>query len=364
MKKMFAFLLTLMLTAAMLTSALAYDPVRPANGQPAITHTLTLTSETMDSLAYDIEYSFTVGAAEVVQPAAVQNVSLAVTGVPSIANIKYTSADDFSADNKSCTKTLQIDWSKVSIMEPGVYRWPVTKSVACDDPQENPSNEKSSTYLFAYVTFNNNQLQVESVGLTADSELNDSSSKGDFADNYPINTLDLSVSKTVTGNQGSREQYFKFTINLTAPAEITETYTITGITESVPATAYHEAKTNPTSVKLENGKATIELWMKHGQEAKITGLLYGTAYSIVESENTGYTVTSEITGDTTGITANGATASDTSLQADARVAFTNNRESTVPTGIALENGAPIYGLLLAMGLAIVMFIGKRREEAA
>lgn len=364
MKKLFALLMALVLTAAMMTSAMAYTAVKPTNGQPAITHTLTLTSDGMTSLAYDIEYSFAVGAAEVVQPEGVTNVSKAVTGAPTIANIKYTPEDTFSADNKTCTKELQIDWSGVSIMEPGVYRWPVTKSFTDTDKVDDPSNEKPGTYLFAYVIDNNGQLQVETVGLTTAKELDATGDKGDFKDTYPINTLDLSVSKTVTGNQGSREQYFKFTISMNAPAAVDATYPITGIDVQVPATAYHTAKTNPTSVTLEDGKATVELWLKHNQTAKIVGLLYGTSYTIVESENAGYTVTSVITGDSADITEDGATAGDTSLQADSTVAFTNNKEATVPTGIVLESSAPVFGILLAMGLMIVMFIGKRREEAA
>ena len=364
MKKLFALLLALVLMVAMMTSALAYTAVKPTNDQPAITHTLTLTSDDMTSLAYDIEYRFVVGDAEIVQPSGVSTQSLAVTGKPSIAPIEYTSTDRFSADNKSCTKPLEINWSGVSIMEPGAYRWPVTKSVECKDTNGEPSNSKNETYLFAFVTDNNGQLQVESVFLTTDSELNDKASKGNFADNYPIKTLDLSISKKVTGNLGSKEQYFKFSVTLKAPTQVNTTYLITGIDESVPITAYHDAKTNPTSVTLVNSEASVELWLKHGQTAKIAGLLYGTSYTIVESENKGYIVSSVITGDTTEATANGATASDTSLQNDTTVAFTNNKEATVPTGIVLESGAPIYGLLLAVGLVVVLFISKRKEKKA
>ena len=363
MKKLFALLMALVLTAAMMTSAMAYDAVKPTNGQPAITHTLELTSDEMDKLAYDIEYSFAVGSPEVIQPAGVGNVSKAVTGSPTIANIKYGMDDVFSAENKSCTKELQIDWSGVSITEPGVYRWTVTKSVTDTDATYDPSNEKDVTYLFAYVIDNNGQLSVDTDGLTTAAALDSAAGKGNFEDNYPINTLDLSVSKTVTGNQGSKDQYFKFTIALTAPASITGSYPITGIDTEVPETAYHGVKTNPKSITMENGQATVEIWMKHSQTAKIDGLLYGTAYNITESENAGYEVSSVITGDTAGTTVEGANAGDTSLQVDSLVAFTNNKEATVPTGIVLESGAPIFGLLLAMGLMIVMFIGKRKEEA-
>ena len=56
MKKLFALLMALFLTAAMMTSAMAYTAVTPNNNQPTITHTLELTNDEMDSLAYDIEY--------------------------------------------------------------------------------------------------------------------------------------------------------------------------------------------------------------------------------------------------------------------------------------------------------------------
>ena len=245
-----------------------------------------------------------------------------------------------------------------------MYCWPVTKSVTDTDQAGDPSNEKPTTYLFAYVINNNDQIQVESVFLTTDSELNDNAGKGNFADNYPIKTLDLSISKKVTGNLGSKEQYFKFSVTLQAPTQVNTKYLIEGIDERVPITAYHDAKTNPTSVTLVNSEASVELWLKHGQTAKISGLLYGTSYTIVESENAGYDVESEITGDTTETQAEDATVSDNSLQADTTVTFTNNKVATVPTGIVLESGAPIYGLLLAVGLAVVLFISTRKEKKA
>ena len=200
------------------------------------------------------------------------------------------------------------------------------------------------------------------MGLATDAELKNKNSS--FTDNYPINTLELSISKTVTGNQGSREQYFKYTVDLGAPGKVNGTYEIKGITVDVPKTAYNAAVKNPTSVTFEDSKAQVSFWMKHGEAAKIADLLYGTEYTIVESENAGYEVTSVTTGDTLVKESGAATVSDTSLEVNTTVAFTNNKEATVPTGIVLESGAPIYGLLLAMDLAVVMFIGKRKEEDA
>lgn len=366
MKKLFALLMALVLTAAMMTSAMAYDAVRPTKEQLSIPHTLKLSSAEMTNLPYNITYSFTVGDPVIVQPEGVVNASEAVSGKPVISNVVYTPEDKFSTDNKTCQKELEIDWTGVNIKEPGLYRWELTKSVVkSDDDQDSantPSNANEKTYLYAFVEVNNVGLQVSAVGLATDEELKDKNSS--FTDNYPINTLELSISKTVTGNQGSREQYFKYTVDLGAPGKLNGTYDIKGITVDVPKTAYNAAVKNPTSVTFEDGKAQVSFWMKHGEVAKIAGLLYGTEYTIVESENVGYEVTSVTTGDTTVKEYGAATVSDTSLEVNTTVAFTNNKEATVPTGIVLESGAPIYGLLLAMGLAVVMFIGKRKEEAA
>ena len=365
MKKTFSLLAALMLIVMLLpVTAMAYEATQPNNDLPTVSHTLTLTEDDMDSLAHEITYKFTVGDVEIVQPTNIEaaNIAQAVTGAPSITDIKYSSDDTFDA-NKSCTKNLQINWSGVSIKEPGVYRWPVTKSSNDSDQFEDPTNEKPETYLFAYVVDNGGTLKVEGYGLTTNSALNDASGKGNFNDKYPINTVELKVRKEVNGTLGSKDQYFKFTVTLKVPTSVPMSYTITGIDKVVPATAYHDAKGNVTSFTLDTeGKANIDIWLKHDQTAVIEGLLYGTEYTIVESENTGYAVTSAITGDTTGTNAEGATVSDSSLQIDSKVTFTNTKNATVPTGIDLESGAPIYGMLLAMGLAIVMFIGKRKEE--
>lgn len=362
MKKLFASLMALAMMVSMMTGAMAasaYNPVTPTANTPAITHTLTLSEDSMTKLDYTINYTFAVTpGATVVQPTDVVNVSHAVTGNPSIAGISFGPDDTFDT-NRNCTKTLTIDWSNVSIKEPGVYRWEVKKSVSDNDPDFEATNLKGTLYLFVYAKDNGGTLVIESVGLTTAIGLNDAQAKGDLADNYPAKTLDLSITKNVTGDQGSKDQYFKFTLTMTAPAGAnSNTYTITGIDEDVPETAYHGAKTNVTSITVNGGTQTsVDLWMKHGQTAKITNLVYGTSYTIVESENTGYTVTSAVTGDTA--VTNGATVTDTSLQATSVVAYTNEKNATVPTGVIPMSGAPIMMMLAA---AVMMMINKRKAK--
>ena len=74
-------------------------------------------------------------------------------------------------------------------------------------------------------------------------------------------------------------------------------------------------------------------------------------------------MTSAITGDTADATANGATASDTALTASTTVAFTNDKQAVVPTGVVLNTSAPLMGLLLAAALLLMINAGKRKFEA-
>ena len=365
MKKLVALLTTMMLLCAMLPTAMAasaYTEQTPTTQQiPTVKHSLTLTESDMTSLPYDITYTFTVGDdVTVMQPTDIVNTKLAVEGTPAIAPVTYTSGSTFT--NKVSTQDLSIDWSKVKIKEPGVYRWTVTKKVEDTDPVGNPTNNSATLYLFAYATDNSGTLVISGVGLTHDANL--TAAKGDLSDSYPVQTLNLTLSKTVTGNQGSKDQYFKFTVNLNSPAgSADQTYEITGHDVTVPQTAYNNATSNVTTVSVSGGKGSVDLWLKHGQTVTIKNMLYGTSYTITESENTGYTVTSAITGDTTDAQADGATVSDKSLTSSTIAAFTNDKQAVVPTGVILQSSAPIMGLLMAAALLLLVYAGKRKVVA-
>ncbi|MBE5795667.1 MAG: hypothetical protein E7323_13415 [Clostridiales bacterium] len=377
MKKLFAFLLACMMllptvaafaedgedTDNTVVSTSVYTPVKPSN-ELTVTHTMTLTEEGASELPYNITYTFGVtDTADVMLPTGLVDKELAVTGKPVIGNVVFGPADTFTDGIK--TKTLEIDWSGVSIKEPGVYRWKVTKGVVNTSTTDEPTNKKEETYLYVYATDNAGTLVISGVYLTTDAANSEASQKGNFGDEYPAKTIDLTISKNVSGNYASKDQYFMFSLSLTAPSGAAEkTYTIEGVQQNVPATAYHQAKTNVTSIKLEGGKTeTVTLWMKHGQMAKISDLLFGTGYSVTEAqeESAGYEVTATVTGDEA--TNSGATVTDNSLEKSTTVAYTNTKEATVPTGIDLQTGAPIMGLLMAASMLLMLFIGKRKEAA-
>lgn len=369
MKKTFALLVTLMLLVAMLpTTAMAYTAVTiPAN--TTVEHTLALTKDTMEALPYDITYTFVQDGTVEIIDSSFANASMAVTGNPTISPLEYKAGDTPDETTRSYTKLLNIDWSKVTITEPGVYRWAFTKEVSSTDPvKDNLTNDTDRFYLYVYVTANAGAQLNAAVVLTDAEEKKD----GNFEDSYPATLLDLSMTKAVTGNQASPDQYFEFAVTLQSPVGVAQmTYDIdyTNATEELAAaTAYNGVFTNPAQIVVPAGgtPVTATIWMKDGESVKIPGLIFNTIYKIEEKPVTGYTTEVKVTnGDDTNVTIEGATITDTGLTLEGTtVKFTNTKNTEVPTGVILNTAAPMAGILLALSLLAVLFIGKRREEQA
>lgn len=383
MKKLISLLLAVLMLLAVTAPAMAYAPVTPTNNPvtATATHTLLLTQSNASSLPYDITYTYTVTSGPQIllpsgNPANYTNSGLAVSGKPKIDPVKYTTGSAFD-DNKKCTQNLVINWDDVSINEPGIYRWTLSKTMETNAPAEagQPTNEMPTAYLDVYVTNatdGTNQLIVSSVCFSDAATIpvgkealdNFNSTKGSVNDKYPAKTLDLTISKTVDGNQGSLDQYFKFSVSLT-PQSTHPDYTITiyegetVITDNeVPATAYHAATKNPTEISAN--VYSVDIWLKHNQRAVIQGLLYDTGYTVAEAVPAGYTVTIQNSDPAATEKAIGETTS-TGLKDNCTIAFTNTKQATVPTGIELQTIAPIMGILLAAGMMMILFAGKKKE---
>jgi len=374
MKKMFALLLAAMMLLAMMPAAMAvsaYTPVTPGlNNQPDLNlnHILEL-KQGLSELSYTITYTFTTGNVGTTTEG-IKNLTAAVEGTPQIEEIVYSPADNnTSAHNiasKSYTKPLSVIWDGVSIKEPGVYYWPITKTETDNDTVENATNIANNLYLYVVAIDNGGTLTINSVFLSAvaPGSLAASNNKGNITEEYPAQAVNLTLSKTVSGKQGSKDQYFKFEINLTNPANATPiTYRLSGTYDQVvPATAYNDQQTNPITVAAP-GNLTI--WLKDGQTVTINNMLSGTSYTIIESNNDGYTVTSKVKeGNSDEVTVTGSEISETTLTASTTVAYTNTKDPVIPTGIELETTAPIVGMILAMAMLALMLIGKRKEEMA
>lgn len=156
-----------------------------------------------------------------------------------------------------------------------------------------------------------------------------------FANTYSAGTLN--VTKTVTGNLGDKSQYFEFKVTLTGEEGKTyaNSYTVSG----------GSYESNPSSIKI--GEETT-FHLKHGETLSIANLPYGVSYTVTETEAEGYSTTKE--GDSGSITAATQTA-----------AFTNDRTTTVDTGITTDS-LPYVLLLGIVALAGAVLFIKRRAN--
>ena len=276
-----------------------------------------------------------------------------------------------SSGEKYAKQDLTVDLSNVTFSEPGVYRFTITESGT------NPgvTNDTNSTmYLDAYVVDNNGTLQVQSYILHNDNttptsgQLPDSpaSAKPDgFKNRYTSN--ELTISKTVTGNQGSKDKFFKYVISLTDLAE-GRVYAVdlTNATATVPVGAAtldtYEGQTNPASITADaTGAATATFYLSHGESIVINGLPDGVKYTVTETPED-YTCTATVTGDADA-TASAPACSDstTGITADTTCAYSNARNGIIPTGIIVTFLPYAIAFLVVAGGLVTVLAAKKRN---
>ena len=116
----------------------------------------------------------------------------------------------------------------------------------------------------------------------------------------------------------------------------------------------------------DSGKASFDVYLKHGESLKINGLTKDAKYTVKETSED-YSASATKNDQAIDLTHNktdhtDATATQT-LAGDETIAYTNDREGTLPTGIYHNNRAAfnIMGIAAAGG-AIAIVIRKRRKS--
>lgn len=265
---------------------------------------------------------------------------------------------------KYATKEVIVDFSGISFTAPGIYRYTITEVTPT---QSGIAIQGTGTRtLDVYVEYKNDgseqepdysdtELVVSHYVLHEGTGNPDSADKSlGFTNTYT--TYDLTLAKTVTGNQGDRDKYFEFTVNITGAVAGT-VYTV-----DLPDTDSYAS--NPETLTATEGSVTATYYLKHGQSIVIQGLTSDTAYTITETgySTDGYTTTYAIDGGDA-VTGNATPSQDNTMNGDDHtVTFTNNKQGTVPTGILLET-APylILGAVVVAGL-VVLFATRRRRS--
>ena len=343
------------------------------------------------------------------------------------ANAKVALADD-TTDKLAAKHPICLDFTAVNFPEPGVYRYVLTESAAAQGSPITHDVQPVRT-IDVYVEDNNGTLAVtgyvsylgnvssaapkntvvpsavwlaehpEPVAPTVADPANptpeeeaalaqyetdkaawdaaalaavpNGAEAGTKSNKYvnEMDSADLTVSKTVTGNQGSHDQYFEFTITIgNAGAGTVMTLDMTNAeteTHENSATTFtkaamdeanqkdddsgNEGKAGQQVIADTNGSATFKVYLHHGQNVVLKGLPVGATYKVEETDAAGYTTTGEV-------------ATPTAITSeDVEVAVVNNREGVVPTGVMMSvaGGAALVAIA---GAGIYLSRRKREED--
>lgn len=366
----------------MMLSLISAVPVQAENIAPTTNLTTTFKKYlVMDENANvpDVTFGFTITAG---QPVLASGTDPAIyAGIDAdrvkVGNAEFAPTDDTKAGlptdsstvgKKYASKEVTIDFGSISFKNPGIYRYIITETSVEQDGIKNDTD--STRTLDVYVgykktsenplTYSDTELEIMGYVLHNSDKANpESGDKSDgFTNEYVTNNLELQ--KVVTGNQGDRDKYFEFTVEITSAVKGT-VYTVDLQNADANPTVDGNAKTNPKTLTATDGAVTATYYLKDDQSIVIQGLTAGTKYTITETAYTrdGYKTSYVI--DSNASVDGLSTASQTMGTDNHEVTFTNHKEGTVPTGILLET-APyiVLGVVVLVGLAILFMTGRRR----
>lgn len=371
-----ALLVAGMATTPVMAAGTTYAPVKGTN----ITFDTTIyMRDTAKVPNITFKYAVTAGAAQAASEGNLAvlagNDGVTSTGLPTIADIEFTANDAKAPDGLSIKKQGTVNFSGVTYKEPGVYRYVVTETgeaqgVTHEDNSDPHKAEDRVKALDVYVTDDGTGKLVVSGYVMHDNE-NATQELDDKDTNFEhlLTTSDVELSKKVEGNQGSRDEYFQFTVQIAGADKGTKFIVDLASADKETKTngVNTTAHTNPELLTAdEHGKVTADFWIQNGQSIKIQGLAGSTGYTVTEAENA-YKTNIAVTGDTKNgeadiATVAGKAITDTAVSKDTKVAYTNVKTGAVPTGIVMPiAGATSIMLIGGAGVGYFILKNKKRE---
>ena len=382
MKKHARFLTTLLaavlLVAAALPSAFAFKYTAVEGTSTTFYKYLVMD---VDANVPNATFAFTVAPGTAIAATENRVAVLAGIGTPTIADVTFAPTDSTTAGLPSdtdtatagqqyATQTAKVDFSGISFTEPGIYRYIVTETATTNQGVTNDESETRT--LDVYVTDNDGALEVSSYVLHtgtdapaagADKGSADVSNTGDklgdksagYTNTY--DTSNLTFSKTVSGNQASRDKYFAFTVTISGAVagtvydvDLTKADVNISANPNDATTCIGNAVTQPQRLTVPaDGTVTQVFYLQHGQEITIKGLAKGTEYAVTENPED-YKQTAP------------DNASGTIVSEDVTAAFTNTRSGVIPTGVLLTV-APFAAIMAVGAVGIIVMVGKKRKRA-
>jgi len=292
---------------------------------------------------------------------------------------------------KYAKDSMTLDFSGVAFTEPGIYAYKLTEDVSGTGSAAIGGTER---YLYVYVedattvdaTLGEiNKLDIKKCILTtvSDSLAADIAKSKGFTNQYPA--CALTFGKEVTGNQGSRDKFFKFTVKVTGATisdndlfNVDKTYAVAEPAGNSATTYTSDAMKAANNVNTLTGaqlKAGYDFYLQDGNYITIVGIPENYNYEVTEAAED-YTGTATITAANSSLdwdsTVDGAdaladAASGSNISADIHTGFTNDKTGTIPTGVLMSVGpVVIVGLIVAGGIVFLAVRNTKRKamEAA
>lgn len=363
MKKLLAILLALMMVLVSVSALAADDDQKEKATEPDIakkisnpgaseeatftlTKTYTLTGENAVNPSDVIK--FTVG-----NPGFENAGTAAPNPIPMISIVYPEGAEGYTVSQGAESAEITVKLPQYNVA--GIYTYTISEvdtNVAGVTYLANPLNVKIS------VT-NGTTAGTFVIAGIAVREGNNTTKTDKFENKYDSGTLE--ISKAVTGNMGDKAKVWDFTVTLTAP---------TGDTVNAPITitgTYTSVKENTTAVPATGiaagwtGEKTLKVQLTDAQNIKFANLPAGVTYTVVEDAAStdpekanadGYKTTTTFS-DTNTTKAIAAGDADT-------VAFVNNKQVDIDTGVTLDS--TVYMLIMALALAGFVVLKIRRRE--
>ena len=280
-----------------------------------------------------------------------------------------TNASDYNLTIGKATKAADGSYTGFTVTlpaftKPGVFKYKLSET---DNHTAGITYDSSDYYLTVYVTQKNSATTTTTGNDLKYSVRLDRGQEG--AENYEkkVDTINnsytaepLTITKTVNGNMGDRTQPFNFKVTFTAPdgKNVKSAITVAG-THGTPEIEGNGATlANNTLTFNENStSAVVKFTLTHGQTITFTNLPEGVSYKVEELEvPTGYKTY-----------INGGTDEHTSTEGtvatnEVTISYENvNGDTTIDTGVILDNAPYIALMMVVVAGAAVMIIKKRRH---
>lgn len=285
-------------------------------------------------------------------------------------------------------KEMTIDFSGVKFSEPGVYRWKITESTTDTDSYD--VKDENGKYLDVYVmhkegttdalvvsgyVLHDAESDVSTDGTHTPTATN--TKDGGFVNEYL--TQDLTFGKQVTGNQGSRDKYFEFTLELSGAAagdifnvDITDADGNIVANPNSATKKITSAVTNPTTLTANaSGAVSQKFYLQADQSIVIRNLSKGISYTLTEDREE---YVSTAASESTPVTYNRA--SGTLNEGDKNATdptrgtigtknvvtgFKNAKDGTVPTSVIYNLYPGAVAVLFGGAGAVLVMKRKKRS---